>query len=182
MDSLINLIATGFGLGNSPWLPGTVGTLLGLPIAWYLLKLHWSKQLIVVLVLFALSVGISTRASQNMGGGDLPQIVADEYLAFPIATLGQTTLRSPMGMVAAFVVFRAFDIGKPPPVSMADNLHSGFGIALDDALAALLAWIVLSVGVYRWRQEQEENARIARERKQRLNQQRNIIETDVEPF
>lgn len=160
MDSIVNLFATGFGLGYSPWLPGTVGTLIGLPIAWYLLKLHWAKQLVIVLLMFALSIGLSTKASNNMGGGDLPQIVADEYLAFPIATLGQSTLRSPWGMAAAFVVFRVFDIAKPPPVSIADDIHSGFGIALDDALAALLAWIVLAIGVWRWKQEQIDLARL----------------------
>lgn len=162
MDSIVNFIATGFGLGYSPWLPGTVGTLIGLPIAWYLLKLHWVKQLAVVAVFFAISIGLSTKASDNMGGGDLPQIVADEYLAFPVATLGQSALRSPWGMAAAFVVFRVFDITKPPPVANADAIHSGVGIALDDLLAAIMAWIVLAIGVWRWKQEQIELARLKR--------------------
>jgi phosphatidylglycerophosphatase A len=62
--------------------------------------------------------------------------VADEYLTLPITIVG---ISSPWGLLSGFVLHRIFDITKPPPIRQLQHIHGGFGIVIDDFLAALLA-------------------------------------------
>lgn len=141
------LLATVFGVGYAPVASGTWGTLVALPLAW--LASGWSGGAQLALLAGVTLVGIwaAHEAGQALGVVDARQIVVDE-----VAGLLVTTLWLPLtvpSLVAAFVLFRLFDILKPWPASYFDRkVKNGAGVVLDDLCAgvyaratlALLAW------------------------------------------
>ncbi len=137
MKNLIKWIAVGFGTGWSPIMPGTVGTLVGLPLAWGLMMLPnlWC-QIGTCLVLTLIAIPICGVAEKMIGGKDPGCIVADEYLTLPITVMGLT---NPWALLSGFILHRIFDITKPPPIKQLQHIHGGFGIVIDDFLAALIA-------------------------------------------
>jgi phosphatidylglycerophosphatase A len=138
MKNFIKWIAVGFGTGWSPVMPGTVGTLVGLPLAWGLMYLHDQVilQSAICIVLTLIAIPICGVAEKMIGGKDPGCIVADEYLTLPITVIGLT---SPWALVSGFLLHRLFDITKPPPIRQLQDIHGGFGIVVDDFLAALIA-------------------------------------------
>lgn len=144
-------LSTGFGLGLSPWASGTVGSLLGLPLAWWLLGCTRRVQLGLVAVLLVAAMPVCHHAATALGFKDDGRIVLDEIVAFPVSVVGLAAARHPAALAAAFVVYRGFDIAKPPPVSQAEALPGGIGIVLDDTVAAAMTWLVMAGGLALWR-------------------------------
>lgn len=137
MKNFIKWVAVGFGTGLSPIMPGTVGTLVGLPIAFGVMQLSSiGVQIGICIALTLLSIPICEVAERMIGGKDPGCIVADEYLTLPITIIGLT---SPWALLSGFVLHRIFDITKPPPIKQLQHIHGGFGITIDDFLAALIA-------------------------------------------
>ncbi|SEM16213.1 phosphatidylglycerophosphatase A family protein [Halomonas daqiaonensis] len=151
MDNVVMWLATGLGTGLSPWASGTVGSLLGLPLAWWLLGRTRGMQIAVTLVLLLAAVPVCHLAEQTLGGKDDGRIVLDEIVAFPVAVLGQSTARHPVAMAGAFVVYRLLDATKPPPVNQAEAVPGGLGIVLDDSVAGAMSWLVVAGGLALWR-------------------------------
>lgn len=140
MKNKINqLVATGFGFGLSRFMPGTVGTLWGIPLAWAVAQIpSVNLQVAVCLVLTMVAIPICEEAEKQLGKGKDPGcIVADEYLTLPIVYLGLPF--TPWVVLSGFVFHRIFDITKPPPIRQLQNLKGGVGIVIDDFLAALFA-------------------------------------------
>jgi len=141
------LLATGFGSGFAPRAPGTVGSLVALPIWWFLLAgLPVAVQAAVVAVASVLGVWIVAGACRRTGIADDQRIVLDEWLGLWVALLA-----CPRAIVPAclgFVLFRVIDIAKPWPVSWADRrIGGGLGVVLDDLLAGGLAAVVLQISI-----------------------------------
>ena len=137
MKELIKWIAVGFGTGRSPVMPGTVGTLVGLPISWALMQIESPViQTVICLGLTVIAIPICGLAEKMIGGKDPGCIVADEYLTLPITVIGLT---SPWALLSGFILHRIFDITKPPPIKQLQHIHGGFGIVIDDFLAAAIA-------------------------------------------
>lgn len=151
LDTLNLWWATGFGLGLAPLASGTAGSLLGLPLAWWLLGRSRRVQLTVTALLLLVAVPICHLASDTLGGKDDGRIVADEYLAFPVAVLGQAAARQPLVMAGAFVAYRVLDATKPTPAVHLEGVAGGVGIVLDDTVAALYAWLLLAAALALWR-------------------------------
>ncbi|SIR47510.1 phosphatidylglycerophosphatase A [Pseudomonas sp. B10] len=151
IEHTLSVVATGFGLGWVPWAPGTFGSLLGLPLAWWLLGYSPRRQIFILAILLVMAVPLCHWASLWLGGGDVPNIVADEYLAFPISVVGLSMIRRPWMLGVAFLLFRFFDATKLPPINHIEAIGGGLGIVLDDVMAALYAWIVLNIGIAFWR-------------------------------
>lgn len=150
-------IATFLGAGLLPWAPGTWGALAALPLAWALHVLGGSAVLIVVTLVACLAGWWATAQETATGDPDPSEIVIDEVAGqwialWPVSIGASHTGADPLalwpGVVAAFVLFRAFDILKPGPVGWADRLHSPLGVMLDDIIAGLLA--ALGVGALAW--------------------------------
>lgn len=140
-----NFIALGAGLGLAKKAPGTFGTLLGIPIL-FLMPQSNMGYLVVLIALFGVGVWCCDSCARNLGVHDHPGIVWDEVVGY---LLTMFALPHTLGwIVAGFVVFRVFDILKPWPISWIDRrVHGGFGIMLDDLLAALGALIVLQIAL-----------------------------------
>jgi phosphatidylglycerophosphatase A len=143
------LVATGFGTGLSPVASGTVGTLLGLPLVWFLSELDWPWQVAAALALASLAVPFCSRAEKWFGRKDDGRIVADEYLTFPLAVLGLPLHAAPLMLPVAFVTARFFDIVKPWPARGLQSLQGGYGIVIDDVFSSLYAlalnWVLYLV-------------------------------------
>ncbi len=143
----VNLLAFGFGTGLSPVAPGTVGSLLGVALAWLTLDLGLYVQLGVAVALSLSGIWICGESARRIGVHDHGGIVWDE-----IAGMYVTLLVAPptlFGYALGFVLFRLFDIAKPWPIRDLDHrLGGGLGIMLDDLAAALYALILL--GLYGW--------------------------------
>jgi phosphatidylglycerophosphatase A len=144
MDTLLFSLATGFGLGLSPWIPGTIGALLGVPIVLLSARLAWWKQLVVVLLLCLVSGVVCELAQTSIGADDPGQVVADEYLTLPVATVGLPVTKHPVLLATIFVVSRLLDYVKPPPARLMESVPGGAGMVLDDIItncyALLLGW------------------------------------------
>jgi len=159
------LLATCGGIGWIPFAPGTFGSLVGLPLSLGLAAVATplaamlgltgpaggaSVEVALVAVLFAVGIPICTRAAQLLGGKDPGPIVLDEAVAVPLVLVAvPPEARGPVVLAAAFVLFRVFDILKPPPCRQLERLPTGLGIMADDQGAAVLAAACL--GVARWR-------------------------------
>lgn len=135
IQAAANTLATGFGLGLSPAVPGTVGTLPGLLIVMAVWPHGLTWQIAAAALLPLLAIPICDGAERRFGVKDDQRIVADEYLTFPIAMVGLPLV--PWVVVMAFVSARTFDIVKPPPARRLQDLHGGWGIVIDDVLASL---------------------------------------------
>lgn len=142
-----HLLSLGFGSGLSPYAPGTMGTLVAVPL--YLLAVqtgtYWYAA-ICVLVCVA-GVFLCGRTARALGVHDHPAIVWDEVAGFFITMLFVPVSWS--GIVVGFILFRVFDILKPWPISVIDSrLKGGLGVMLDDVLAGVYAVLVLQLIIY----------------------------------
>lgn len=138
-------IACGLGAGLVPVLPGTVGTLVALPIWWALLDLDSVLYLAVVACAFIFGIRVCAGAAATLGQHDPSAIVFDEVVGYLLALLVvPVTLGA---VILSFFIFRILDVLKPWPIGWVDrHVRGGLGIMLDDLLAgAFTALIVLAV-------------------------------------
>jgi phosphatidylglycerophosphatase A len=140
-----HLVAQGFGSGLSPIMPGTAGTLVAWPIAWlldaYAGTAAWIAVIVVVTLVGIWAARVTTR---DLGVDDHGSIVIDEIAAFLLVLFfaGDDAWRQVLG----FVLFRFFDIVKPPPIRQVDHaMKNAIGVMADDFLAAGYALIVLAI-------------------------------------
>ena len=141
-----HFIALGFGVGLVPNAPGTFGTLLAIPIAAGL-ETYTSDAgfILVIAILFAVGIWACAVTGRNLGVADHRAIVWDEVVAFLLVLyfVGNGAMR----IAIAFVLFRLFDIVKPPPIRQLDAaLKNGFGVMADDILAAGYTLVVFALG------------------------------------
>jgi phosphatidylglycerophosphatase A len=139
------VLATWFGTGLLPVMPGTWGSLAALPCAWAIRSLGGVAGLaIAAAILFAVGCWAAAKVAEASGIEDPGIVVIDE-----VAAQWLVLLPAPLDPVVyglAALLFRIVDIWKPWPVRWADrHVHGGFGIMLDDVLAAIYAVLVLSV-------------------------------------
>ncbi|HET7363154.1 MAG TPA: phosphatidylglycerophosphatase A [Burkholderiales bacterium] len=137
-------IALGFGAGLSPYAPGTVGTLLAWPLGWYAVTVMPAGLLAAAIApLFALGVWACALTGRHLGVADHRAMVWDEIVAFLLVLA--VVPRALGWQAAAFLLFRFFDIAKPPPIrTLERRYHGGFGVMIDDLLAAGYTLLVLA--------------------------------------
>ncbi len=138
------LIALGFGAGLAPIMPGTIGTLWGW--AAFLVMSHWfgaAALLAIAAAGFLVGIWACDRTARALGVSDHGGIVWDEIVAFWLVLVFVPPGLGPQ--LAAFALFRFFDIVKPPPIRHYDAaIDNGFGIMLDDLLAAFYTLLVVA--------------------------------------
>lgn len=131
------LLATGFGVGLSPMASGTIGSLLGIPIAMSIHHLNWTCQAGICVLLVLVAVPLCNVAEKHYGIKDDGRIVADEYLTFPICLIGIPWVEHLWLLPVAFVVSRVLDIIKPFPARRSQAFAGGAGIVMDDLISNL---------------------------------------------
>jgi len=135
------LLASGFGSGFFPIAPGTAGSLVALGLG--AAMLHVSVALLVVASLAVCAGGI-WAVRETQAEADPGWVVIDEFAGQWITMLGMTTI-SWKSLLAAFVLFRLFDIFKPRPIAWADQRKDALGVMADDMIAGTMAALVLTV-------------------------------------
>ncbi|AMV43721.1 MULTISPECIES: phosphatidylglycerophosphatase A family protein [Paraburkholderia] len=142
----LHILSLGFGSGLSPIAPGTFGTLF----AWasfaafsaQLTVIEWG---ILIVVGFVAGIGICSFTANRLGIEDPSPVVWDEIVAFWLVLL-MVTPATFTGQLWAFIVFRFFDMVKPPPIRYFDRrLKGGFGIMFDDLVAAFFTLLVIAL-------------------------------------
>ena len=160
-NPLAAFLATGFGSGLSPVMPGTAGSLVGLAIAWplslWLASIHAASVGPVVGLLMSgllvglVGVGVSGPVCRALGSEDPGCIVIDEIAgqllasaAVPLFWPYSSRLAEAAAWIGSFVLFRFFDIVKPGPIRTSQELPGGWGVVVDDVLGGLAAAAVLA--------------------------------------
>ena len=149
MTTLARMIATVGGIGHLRPAPGTWGSLAALPLAWALHGLGGFPLLVLCAVAcFLIGIWATAETTRNSEDHDPSEIVIDEVAGQFVALLplshaawsmGLNVLALWPGWIAAFVLFRLFDITKWGPVGWADRREDAMGVMLDDVFAGLLA-------------------------------------------
>ena len=136
--------------GLAPKGPGTCGSFVAVLLApWCFMPLSLPWQLTVLTLVFFVGSWAAGRAEQILGEKDPGQVVVDELLGQWIAIMPLGAVANAWQLLAAFVLFRAFDIAKPWPIKASETwLPGGFGVMLDDLIAGLDAAAVLWLGLY----------------------------------
>jgi phosphatidylglycerophosphatase A len=140
-------LATALGVGYIPFASGTFGSAVGL-VLWWLMPASPASQALLIVAVFALGSWAAGVAERHFDRTDPSQVVIDEVLGMWI-----TLFLNPVGWagaVAAFLLFRVFDILKPFPADRCERLPGGVGVMADDAMAAVYANLVLRAGLAVW--------------------------------
>lgn len=151
LRSPTNWLAFGFGAGLISKAPGTLGTIVAVPLFGLMMLTPEPVHYVVIALLFFAGLPICARANEALGVDDHGSIVWDEIVAFLLVL--EFTPLSWTWWLAAFLLFRLFDIWKPFPIRQLDlRVKGGFGVMLDDLLAAFYAiagikalqWLMMS--------------------------------------
>ena len=160
-DGWAVFVATLGPIGKCPIAPGTAGSLAGflvyLGMAFLLMPspvLYWTLCAAMPL----LAVPICHRAETLMGRKDPAEVVLDEFAVAPLCFLGTVTpsriidmdaLEISIWFLVGFVLFRFFDVLKPLGIRVSQRMPNGWGVVVDDVLAALCVCGCLNLG-WRW--------------------------------
>lgn len=142
------LIATGFGAGFSPFAPGTAGALVATAV-WallvYFLPFETAWLLTALLIVVFTLCGIwSANKLEPFWGEDPSRVVVDEMVGVWIALLAVPQEGGFWYPLAAFALFRLFDIIKPLGIRDMERLKGGVGVMMDDILAGVYSFILLA--------------------------------------
>jgi phosphatidylglycerophosphatase A len=140
-------IATAGGVGYIPFAPGTFGSLPGLALG---LFARWlggpAGELASIAVLFAAGIWASHASESHFGRSDPGPVVIDEVVGMML-TIALVPLGG-VGLLVAFLVFRACDIVKPFPANRCERLPGGLGVMMDDVMAGVWAHVAVRALVW----------------------------------
>jgi phosphatidylglycerophosphatase A len=144
IDRIAYFIATAGFVGRFPIAPGTAGTVAGL-FVYAMVRLFGGVAAEAVAIVITLVLGIWSAqiAERLLGGKDPGPVVIDEVLGM-LVTVAFLDVNA-VGAVVGFLLFRVFDVIKPFPAARLENLPGGFGVMMDDAMAALYSHGVMRV-------------------------------------
>ena len=144
--SFSTLVASLFGIGFIPFMPGTFGSLAAFGIYMLIPASFWFYgQYIVMglLLVLALAAVFISRAAEKILGEDAGSIVIDELLGYFVATLFLP--HNWLIGLYAFILFRVFDIAKPFPIYRSQRISGGWGVVIDDLIAGLYANLLIQI-------------------------------------
>lgn len=147
MNRLAVVLSTFFGCGYFPKAPGTIGSLAGIAIAALLSWAGLGRIVLLALLVLLLAPAIwsATVTARLLNRKDPCQVVIDEVLGQWVTLFG-AAIWNWKTYLAAFLLFRLFDIWKPQPVRAAEFLPEGLGIVADDLIAGAYGALILYVG------------------------------------
>ena len=144
MRRLIILLATWWGVGYVPFAPGTAGTIAAIPLFLLLALFPLYVYLPCVLGIGLAACWVAGRAETIFGEQDNQRIVIDEAVGFLVAMTAMPPTW-PL-LLVGFLLFRLFDILKPPPIRLIERrVKGGYGVVLDDVLAGIYTQISLRI-------------------------------------
>ena len=138
--------ATGAGAGYFPRMPGTMGTVLGIPLSLGLNRIamnHFLLALFILIAAIGFAIWSADEAAKILKQKDPQRVVIDEIVGFLLANFLMPP--SAAALLGSFVLFRFFDIAKVFPIDRIERLPGGAGIVLDDVMAGFYALMCLRV-------------------------------------
>lgn len=145
-----HLLAQGFGSGLARIMPGTFGTLFGW-LSFNVLLSRWPEiftpwnWLIIIATGFLIGIWACAKTGRDLGIADHGSMVWDEIIAIWLVMLFVTPADI-WTQFFAFLLFRFFDMVKPPPINYFDRtVKGGFGVMLDDLVAAFMTLLTLAI-------------------------------------
>lgn len=153
---LVVNVATLGPLGQRLPAPGTWGSLAGLLYAVLIFRrLSWAETLVYTLIASYVAVAFTGEAARRMKRKDPGEVILDEFVVIPLVFIGWhsgCTARLPEWSVAlaGFALFRFYDILKPLGIRRLQSWPGGWGIVVDDFVAALAACVTLHLGAWLW--------------------------------
>jgi phosphatidylglycerophosphatase A len=142
VNTLARVLATWFGCGYFPKGPGTAGSIGALIVAWPMRHQPPWFFALLALIMLAPAIWSASSTALQVGKKDPQIVVIDEVIGQWIALAG-AAIYSPAAWIAAFLLFRTFDIWKPWPIRQLEKLPAGTGIVMDDVMAGIYAALVL---------------------------------------
>ncbi|MWN90111.1 phosphatidylglycerophosphatase A [Gilliamella sp. Pra-s65] len=139
LSNPIHFLAVGLGSGMSPIMPGTMGSLMAIPLWLMFCDLQLALYWVFIFVTFIFGCFVCQRTSDDTHTHDSGHIVWDEFVGMWITLffIPQTSL---LWIAIAFLAFRVFDMAKPWPIRWFDKrVPGGFGIMVDDVIAAIFS-------------------------------------------
>ena len=136
---------TGAWVGFFPIMPGTVGAIWGLPLAWAMSGVNVGIQIVLIAVMVVAGIPVCTAAARRIGRKDPGCIVWDEIATVPMTFLfvAPGLMTNWRVMLIGFALHRVFDITKPPPAKRLESLPDGTGIMIDDCVAGVYSCVAL---------------------------------------
>jgi len=147
MKKTAHFISTVFYTGHFPVAPGTVGALTGSLAYFFIPYLSGFNLLVITILIFFTGVWASAISEKDLGH-DASEINIDELAGILTTYLFIPRYHLLFITFAGFILFRFFDIVKPPPVNRSQNLPHGWGVMIDDVLAGIYANIVLRLLIF----------------------------------
>tara|TARA_B100000530_G_C15644569_1_gene363712 strand:- start:128 stop:568 length:441 start_codon:yes stop_codon:yes gene_type:complete len=142
MILISKIICTGFGIGKSPFFPGTLASFSILPIVWIMKKnLTFDIFLILLFIYTIISFFLIKNCLKNEIDKDPGYIVIDEHIGQAITLIFCNEIL--YEYFIAFILFRFFDILKPFPINYFDKLKNPIGVIGDDILAGLISGLII---------------------------------------
>lgn len=142
MKAFVHACATGCYAGRIPLAPGTWGTVVGIGLYWLIRDLPPTAYAITTIAFIFFAIWVSTRAQEIFGEVDPPQVTIDEIAGYLVTMAFHRP--SYAAALTGFVLFRIFDIVKPPPVRWFERRYAdGRGVVLDDVMAGIYANVAL---------------------------------------
>ena len=139
---LANLFSSGFGIGNLNYFPGTIASLLILPMVWFIKEnIDLNSYLLIIFIYTCISFFFISICIQESKEKDPKFIVTDEHIGQAISLIfcDQKILE----YLLSFILFRFFDIVKPFPINFVDKkIKNSFGVILDDVLAGTIVSLI----------------------------------------
>lgn len=134
------LFASGFGIGFIPPMPGTLGSIEGIVLAYFTKDLSLGLKLIILFIITLLGILTADVVSKALQDGDPDEVVIDEIAGSYISVF---VAKSLFDFALAFILFRIIDISKPPPLRRLERLKGGLGIMMDDLVAGVLTALIV---------------------------------------
>ena len=138
------LFSSSFGIGNSKLFPGTVASLLTLPIVWLIRDFFSLNSFLIILLFYSITSYILIKVCiKHISDKDPKYIVADEHIGQSISLIFCD--QKIFDYLISFIFFRFFDIVKPFPINLVDkHLKNASGVILDDVLAGVFVCIIIA--------------------------------------
>jgi len=144
MKILSKVVSTFFGIGFIPFAPGTLTSMvIVLLYKYYLYRFSWPLYALILILLFFIGVYVSTKYSTALNKKDPRKIVIDEAIGQLLVLFRMSNAWFPV--LSCFILFRVFDIVKPFPIKKVETLPAGWGIMLDDVVAAVYAGVIVNL-------------------------------------
>jgi phosphatidylglycerophosphatase A len=145
-NDLIVFLATGCFAGFLPAMPGTWGTLVAIPLVMVVHRGPAWMQGVATGLFFLFAVWVAGKGEILLGGHDPRHIVIDEMCGFLVSLLWLPL--NALTLIGGFILFRFFDIAKPPPIrGLERRLRGGLAVVADDVLAGIYTMILLRIAI-----------------------------------